>query len=666
MHLSQLFGRMGLLARFSIVGLTVGVLVAGSLAWFVENQLTQLLLDNLEARVADQVDHLALTGYVTPDDFAAPHSPEKLASIADRLDPLFVHMRDDGAGALRLQMFAPDGTVLYADLASKRGEVIVPADDDNLVAALSGEVAREVSDLDEPENSELKAQADQALEVYIPVDMSGETVGAYEIYQDLAPVHAIRPLVWGGVLGGFLVLFIALLAVVRTAAVLIRRQQQTLVHHAFHDGLTDLPNRGLLLDRLGHALARRRPNPVAVLFLDVDGLKLVNNSLGHAAGDLLLTTVADRLAGCVAHGDTVARLGGSEFSILLEDVRDTAAAMVCAEQVLHALCAPIAVEGRELFPTGCIGIALSTAEAISADALLHDAETAMARAKARGKDNYEVFNGSMASHAAERLALETDLRRALERGEFRLHYQPILSLADGRIPEVEALVRWQHPQHGLLPPLTFIPVAEETGLIVGLGQWVLEEACRQAAIWRAELGDAAPVMGVNLSAIQFQRPELLSDIRQALHTARLDPCGLKLEITESVIMADAKSTIETLQALKALGIGLAIDDFGTGYSSLAYLKRFPVDTLKVDRSFVNGLGEDPQDTAIVQSVIALASALGLSVTGEGIETEAQRRLLRDLGCERGQGFLFARPGPAPEIHALLRAAAQPDRTLRAA
>ena len=329
--------------------------------------------------------------------------------------------------------------------------------------ALQGHVEQEVSDLEGPENSALRATYDSALEVYVPVKLGGEIAGAYELYQDLRPVHAVRPVVWGAILGGFALLFIALLGVVQTAAVLIRRQQQTLTHHAFHDALTDLPNRELFLDRVGHALARRAQNPVAVLFLGVDDLKLVNDSLGHAAGDRLVVAVAERLHGCLMPGDTVARLGGAEFSILLEDVRDAAAAAVCAEKILASLRAPLVVDGRDLFPTASIGIALSTPEGGSHEALLGDAETAMARANARGKDRYEVFNGSMAGHAAERLALESDLRRALERGQFRLHYQPILDLSTGDVLEVEALVRWDHPERGLLPPAEFIPVAEATG-----------------------------------------------------------------------------------------------------------------------------------------------------------------------------------------------------------
>jgi diguanylate cyclase (GGDEF)-like protein len=656
MHVARSFNRIGqmpLVARFSLVGLVVGAVVAGTMMWFIETQLTNLVLNNIAARASDQVEHLRLTGYITAADFVAPYTPERVASIAARLDPMYADMVNSRSGVIRLQMFAPDGTVLYSNVSSLRGETVDLDDEENLVAALQGRVEQEVSDLDGPENSELHALYGQALEVYIPVDLDGRIAGAYEIYQDLGPVHAVRPVVWGATLGGFALLFIALLGVVQTAAVLIRRQQQTLAHHAFHDALTDLPNRALFLDRVGHALARRGPHPVAVLFLGLDDLKLVNDSLGHAAGDELVALIAARLAACMAPGDTLARLGGGEFSILLEEVGDATSAAVYADRILAALGPPLAIHGRDLFPTASIGIALTTPESSSSEALVHDAETAMARASAGGKDTYAVFNGSMASHAAERLALISELRRALERGQFRLHYQPILALGSGAVVEVEALVRWQHPERGLLPPADFIAVAEETGLIVPLGQWVLEEGCRQAAAWRAQLGNRAPVMSINLSARQFQRPELLFDIRRALHAAQLEPSALKLEITESVAMHDAESTIETLESLKSLGIRLAIDDFGTGYSSLSYLKRFPVDTLKVDRSFVDGLGQDSQDTAIVQSIVALAKALGLSVTGEGIETDLQRQLLRDLGCERAQGYLFARPCPATDLDTLL-------------
>ena len=655
--------RLGLLARFSIVGLTVGVLVAGGLAWFIEARVTDLLLANVAARAADQVDHLGPTGYLNADDFALPHTPERLAALAARLDPIFAHTRVDGSGVIRMQVFARDGTIVYSDLASKRGEQIDAADSDGLAEALAGHTVQQISDLDEPENHELQEHYHEALEVYVPLELGGELVGAYELYQELAPVHAVRPVVWTAVLGGFMLLFGALLAVVRAGAILIRRQQERLAYQAFHDALTGLPNRALFLQRLGRALAR---GPVAVLFVDLDGVKLVNDSLGHAAGDQLLVETARRLADCCEPTDTPARMGGDEFAILLERVREPAAAVARAEQLLAALRTPLVLDGRELFPTASIGIALGSSDGASADALLREADAAMYRAKTRGRDGFAVFDPSMASHAAERLALDADLRRALERGEFFLQYQPVLVLADGRISEVEALVRWQHPDRGLIPPATFIPVEEQTGLIIALGQWILDEACRQAARWRALLGERAPIMDVNLSARQFHRPELAAEVKRALRRARLDPRGLKLEITESVAMRNAEATIETLQALKALGIGLVIDDFGTSYSLLASLKRFPVDGLKLDRSLIDGLGEEPQDTAIIRSVVARAEALGLRVTGEGIETETQRDRLRLLGCEQGQGFLFARPQLASELEALLVAAAQDPPARRAA
>jgi len=573
-------------------------------------------------------------------------------------------MRDDGSGVIRLQMFATDGTILYSDLASKRGEAFDLAAEDHLVAALQGKTEHEVSDLEGPENGELKEHYHQALEVYQPIDFGGDVVGVYEVYQDLGPARTIRPLVWGSVLGGFALLLVALLGVVRTAAILIRRQQQALSHHAFFDRQTDLPNRALFVDRVDAALARQASRPKAIVLVYAGGVNLVNDSLGHAAGDGLMLAVARRLTACVGPDDTLARLNNKKFGILLTDASDAAHAIRYATDILDALRAPLAVDGRELFATPCIGIAVSTAETGSAEALLRDADTALSRARVRDKDGYVMFDTTMLNHAAERLTLETDLRRALDRAEFCLHYQPILSLRDGQVLEVEALVRWNHPERGLIGPDLFIPVAEDTGLIIALVQWILEEACRQAAAWHAEFGDRAPTMGVNLSARQFQQPELLAGIRRALRMARLDPSALKLEITESVLMADAQSTVETLHSLKAFGIGLAVDDFGTGYSSLAYLKLFPVDTLKVDRSFVDGLGEDPQDTAIVHSVVALAKALGLSVTDEGIETETQRQHLRDLGCERGQGYLFARPCSAADLGPLLRASLSTSSTPR--
>jgi diguanylate cyclase (GGDEF)-like protein len=432
--------------------------------------------------------------------------------------------------------------------------------------------------------------------------------------------------------------------------------QEQLWRQAFHDPLTGLPNRALFRDRLEQALNRadRRMRSIAVLFLDIDNFKLVNDSLGHEQGDALLLTVAERLQAGLRSGDTAARLGGDEFTLLLEDVSDAEDARAVADRVATVLRAPLVLDGQEVFPTASIGIALSTPRRSRPDSLLRDADVAMYHAKTEGKDRSAVFDETMHELAAERLTLEADLRRAVDRGELRVHYQPIVSLRDRGLVEVEALVRWHHPERGLVSPAEFIPVAEATGLIVPIGQQVLEQACRQVVAWQACYPtEPKLVVSVNLSARQFQHPDLLGDIRRAVGTAGLDPRCLKLEITETTVMQNAEAAVATMNELKTLGIQLAIDDFGTGYSSLGYLKRFPIDTLKIDRSFVSGLGQDAQDTAIVRSVLALARSLGLSVTAEGIETTGQEKQLAQLDCDRGQGYLFARPLPASELDAIL-------------
>ena len=397
-----------------------------------------------------------------------------------------------------------------------------------------------------------------------------------------------------------------------------------------------------------------RGGRLGVLFIDLDNFKIINDSLGHQAGDAVLVETARRLQSCLRASDTAARLGGDEFTVLLEDIDGLDDAVAVAERVAAALRTPIPVAGREVFMGSSIGIALSSPAQQGAADLLRCADLAMYEAKRRGKGRYEVFDERTLGRVSDRLDLETDLRHAIERGEFRVHYQPIIDLRTERIVEVEALVRWEHPLRGRVAPNHFIPVAEETGLIVPIGQWILEQACRQAAAWQRAYPHAQRlVVSVNLSARQFQHPTLVADIGRTLRQTALPARCLKLEITESVVMQDAEAAIVTLRGLKSLGIQLAIDDFGTGYSSLSYLKILPVDTLKIDRSFVDGLGQDPQDTAIVRSIIALARTLHLSVTGEGIETAAQQHHLQQLGCHRGQGYLFARPVPADAFDALL-------------
>jgi diguanylate cyclase (GGDEF)-like protein/PAS domain S-box-containing protein len=427
-------------------------------------------------------------------------------------------------------------------------------------------------------------------------------------------------------------------------------------HRALHDPLTGLPNRVLFLDRLEHALARlrRRGNNAAVLFLDFDRFKLVNDSLGHQVGDELLAAAAPRLRQAVRASDTVARFGGDEFGILLEDISGEREAIETAERIASVFTRPFVLAGSEHFVTTSIGIALAQGGEI-ADELIRDADAAMYRAKDRGRARYELFDEVMRERAIARLRVENDLRRALERDELRLEYQPIVSLRDRSILSVEALLRWVHPERGRIAPSEFIPIAEEDGLIEPIGQWVLERACRQAAQWHRLRPDAAPIgISVNLSAVQVANRAFPGVIADVLRATGLDPSCLSLEITETVLLRDAAALTDALPALKALGLRLVLDDFGTGYSSLAYLTRLPLDALKVDRSFVDGLGVASRDTAITEAIIAMSHALSLEVIGEGVETERQAAELSRLGCGMAQGFLFSPSAPAEEITRMLQ------------
>ena len=435
-----------------------------------------------------------------------------------------------------------------------------------------------------------------------------------------------------------------------------KRAEVALAHQALHDALTGLPNRALFLDRLKLALARseRRRSSVAVLFLDLDRFKLINDSLGHDAGDRVLIDVGARLQNALRPGDTVARFGGDEFTALCEDVPSERAVLAIAERMAQAVGMPFALGHGEVdtFLTVSIGIAVAEADVSRnglAQSLVRDADAAMYRAKERGKSRVELYDTRLRERAVRRLSIESALHRALERDELRLHYQPQIDLASGRIVSWEALLRWDHPERGLLEPGEFIVVAEETGLIVALGAWVLAEACEQAMRWTSLPGTVgAPEIGVNLSARQLTQPELLDVVEDALTRTGLHPSRLCLEVTESVVMEDASGSARTMAALRELGVRLAIDDFGSGYSALSSLKRFRVDVLKVDRAFVAGLGRNSTDGPIMAAIIDLAHALGLRAVGEGVERADQLAVLRSLGCDVGQGFFFGRPEP-PEV-----------------
>jgi PAS domain S-box-containing protein len=443
-----------------------------------------------------------------------------------------------------------------------------------------------------------------------------------------------------------------------------KRAEELLAHNAFHDGLTNLPNRALFLDRLQHALtlSKRHPNyKFAVLLIDVDEFKIVNDSLGHSAVDELLIQIAQRLRDSVrrvdtvsrprtadvpsrlADDDTLARLGGDEFTILLDDIRDPIEAVRVAERIQAELAPPFVIDQEEIVISASIGIASSASPHTQAEDLVRDADIAMYRAKRAGKARCEVSDTAMHENAVKRLRLETDLRRALDQGEFRVHYQPIVSLLTGKVAGFEALTRWQRPE-GLVPPMEFIGVAEETGLIIPMNRKLLREACEHLRSWQAEFPSSpALTMSVNVTSREFAQADLASEIGKCLDQTGVDPGCLQLEIVETIAMGDAEKSGYVLAQLKALGVRLSIDDFGTGYSSLSRLRRIPVDTLKIDRAFISNMDTDPENREIVRAIILLAHNLGLKVVAEGTETEAHINLLKQFNCEMAQGYFYSRP-----------------------
>jgi len=453
-----------------------------------------------------------------------------------------------------------------------------------------------------------------------------------------------------------------------------KRAEELLAHNAFHDALTNLPNRALFLDRLQHALtlSKRHANyKFAVLLIDVDDFKIINDSLGHSAGDELLIKIGQRLKDAVRRADTVsrprsngvpdkpsnddtlARLGGDEFTILLDDIRDPIEAVRVAERVQAELATPFAVNQQEIVISASIGIASSTSPHTQAEDLLRDADIAMYRAKQAGKARCEVSDPAMHANAVKRLRLETDLRKALEQGEFRVHYQPIVSLQTGKITGFEALTRWQRPE-GILSPIAFIAVAEEIGLIIPMNRQLLREACQHLLSWQSEFPSSPPLtMSVNVTSKEFAQPDLASEIAKTLQQVGLDPACLQLEIVETIAMGDAEKSGQVLAQLKALGVRLSIDDFGTGYSSLSRLRRIPVDTLKIDRAFISHMDSDPESREIVRIIIMLAHNLGLKVVAEGTETEEHVNLLKQLNCEMAQGYYFSRPADDQAMSKLL-------------
>ena len=433
-----------------------------------------------------------------------------------------------------------------------------------------------------------------------------------------------------------------------------KRYQVQLEHQANYDALTGLPNRNLLHDRLRQAVyAQRNPRNTAVVFIDLDHFKFVNDSLGHSTGDKLLKGMSERLRTVLREGDTVARLGGDEFVLILNDQSNEEVIFRAMQRISATVCEPIQIEGKELYVTCSAGISLYPQDGPDVDTLLKNADAAMYRAKEHGRNNFQFYTSEMNERVNERLAMENALRRALERKEFLLHYQQRVDLKTGAIVGAEALVRWSHPDWGLVRPARFISLAEETGIVVQLGEWVLHEACRQARAWLDE-GLKPGVISVNLSARQFRQEGLVRMVSRILEETKLEPEHLEMELTESMVMHNVEAAIATLQGLKSLGVALSVDDFGTGYSSLSYLKHLPIDALKIDRSFVRdiGAGAEKDEGVLAAAILSLGHSLDLKVIGEGVETDAQLRFLKRHHCEEGQGFFYGEP-VAPEAFAKL-------------
>jgi diguanylate cyclase (GGDEF)-like protein len=506
---------------------------------------------------------------------------------------------------------------------------------------------------------------------YIPIRDSddGPVKAVFEVYTDVTPLvvkmQKVQTWIVVGVSVALLLLYLFLFLIVRRADRILAAQESErkinedlIRHQAFHDSLTGLPNRNGFSERITEAInrARRHGKSGALLFLDLDRFKLINDSLGHDAGDHLLRVTASRIQKSLRETDLAFRLSGDEFMVIVEDIDRIECAALAARRILEAMASPVPLSDCEVIVNMSIGITMFSGKESDVEALVKEADSAMYRAKEIGHNQFVFYTQEMNTLAFERLSMETDLQRALQHSEYLLHYQPKVDTATKALVSVEALLRWNHPKKGIVLPNTFIPLLEDTGLINEVGEWVLMEATRQAQAW-IDAGLQATRMSVNISGKQFRHPGLIDTVRRALEVSGLDPRYLELELTESMFIENTQRSIETMQALKALGISLSIDDFGTGYSSLAYLKMFPVDYLKIDRSFIRDLTTNSKDAAITAAISALAHSLNLRLVAEGVENQAQVEFLESQGCHELQGFLFSRPVPAHELEASLRGAA---------
>jgi diguanylate cyclase (GGDEF)-like protein len=652
---AQLFGRLTLLRTFAILSACILTLIAALLAWSLQGVMESIALKQETSLATGQAEAL-LQGHLLPQNPSAGLSGDTLRRLAaDTTQNMHFGL------FVRVKIWSPSGTVLYSDDTSLIGRRF-PMDDD-LEDILDGKVASaaDISDLQAPENATERGKFHDLLEVYVPIaegkGAARRIVGVYELYHDLTMLDSqeamLRSAVWRNVAIGFIVLYLSLFLVVRNASRRLLRQRERLAHQALHDALTDLPNRDLLHDRIEQALrvAKRDRAPLALLLMDLDRFKEINDTFGHHHGDQLLKQVGGRLCARLRAVDTVARLGGDEFAMLLPSAGREGAITV-AETILRTLEQPFTLEGYTVGVAASIGIILAPEQGEDAITLLRRADVAMYTAK-RAAAGFAVYSPEQDQYSPDRLGLTGELRQAIGHDGLRVHYQPKVNFKTGQLDSVEALVRWPHPLRGFLPPDQFIPLAESTGLILPLSRWVLDTALRQCRAWHDEGLDIR--IAVNLSARLLQDPHLVEMIVELLADHGVRPESLELEITESAVMADPARALGLLRRLHQMGVGLSIDDFGTGYSSLAYLNRLPVNEVKIDKSFVLGLGGGQESATIARSIIDLGHNLGLVVVAEGVEDEATYRLLAGLACDLAQGYYLSRPIPAHDLAAWVKA-----------